>query len=171
MLHDCIYQFLRLFYHSRFKPPQLEMTISQFATPVIDLVLVLPLILRLFKDFSRFSNSTKMMFKSKPGICGHMVPQGWIRVLQCDDPLPKFLIFSPFFITSMSCLTKSDGKIRLAILCQAKTYRKNITHEIINLLKGFKSNRLSFFKTQRFEKGVLYLLDEVFLKHKAFRRI
>ena len=47
-----------------------------------------------------------------------------------DDLLPKFLILSPFFITSMSCLTKSDGKIRLAILYQAKTYRKNITHEI-----------------------------------------
>ena len=47
-----------------------------------------------------------------------------------DDLLLKFLIFSPFFITSMSCLAKSDGKIRLAILYQAKTYRKNITHEI-----------------------------------------
>ena len=68
MLHDCIYQFLRLFYHSRFKPPQLEMTLSQFATPVIDLVLVLPLILRLLKDFSRFSNETKMRIKSKSGI-------------------------------------------------------------------------------------------------------
>ena len=68
MLHDCIYQFLRLFYHSRFKPPQLEMTLSQFATPVIDLVLVLPLITRLLKDFSRFSNETKMRIKSKPGI-------------------------------------------------------------------------------------------------------
>ena len=68
MLHDCIYQFLRLFYHSRFKPPQLEMTLSQFATPVIDLVLVLPLITRLLKDFSRFSNETKMRVKSKPGI-------------------------------------------------------------------------------------------------------
>ena len=68
MLHDCISQFLRLFYHSRFKPPQLEMTLSQFATPVIDLVLVLPLITRLLKDFSRFSNETKMRVKSKPGI-------------------------------------------------------------------------------------------------------
>ena len=26
MIHDCIYQFLRIFYHSRFKPQQLEMT-------------------------------------------------------------------------------------------------------------------------------------------------
>ena len=73
MLHDCIYQFLRLFYHSRFKPPQLEMTLSQFATPVIDLVLVLPLIFRLLKDFSRFSDATKMMIKSKPGISGYVV--------------------------------------------------------------------------------------------------
>ena len=79
MLHDCIYQFLRLFYHSRFKPPQLEMTLSQFATPVIDLVLVLPLIFRLLKDFSRFSDATKMMIKSKPGISGYVV-SGWICI-------------------------------------------------------------------------------------------
>ena len=67
MLHDCIYQFLRLFYHSRFKPPQLDMTMSQLATPVIDLVLVLPLILRLVQDFWRLSNDTKMKRKSKTG--------------------------------------------------------------------------------------------------------
>ena len=45
MMHDCIYQFLRLFYHSRFKPQQLEMTLTQLSAPVLDLVLVLPLIL------------------------------------------------------------------------------------------------------------------------------
>ena len=67
MLHDCIYQFLRLFYHSRFKPPQLDMTMSQLATPVIDLVLVLPLILRLVQNFWRLSNDTKMKRKSKTG--------------------------------------------------------------------------------------------------------
>ena len=44
------------------------MTLSQFATPVIDLVLVLPLIMRLFKDFSRFSNVAKMIIQTKPGI-------------------------------------------------------------------------------------------------------
>jgi len=70
MIHDCIYQFLRLFYHSRFKPQQLEMTKTQFVAPVLDLVLVLPLILRLFKDFSRFSNATKMKIQSKPEING-----------------------------------------------------------------------------------------------------
>ena len=68
MIHDCIYQFLRLFYHSRFKPQQLEMTTTQFLVPVFDLVLVLPLIMRLFKDFSRFSNATKMKIQSKPEI-------------------------------------------------------------------------------------------------------
>ena len=70
MIHDCIYQFLRLFYHSRFKPQQLEMTTTQLLVPVFDLVLVLPLILRLFKDFSRFSNATKMKIQSKPEING-----------------------------------------------------------------------------------------------------
>ena len=70
MIHDCIYQFVWLFYHSRFKPQQLEMTTTQFVAPVLDLVLVLPLILRLFKDFSRFSNATKMKIQSKPEING-----------------------------------------------------------------------------------------------------
>ena len=60
MLHDCIYQFLRLFYHSRFKPTQLEMTWAQFATPVIDVVLVLPLILKLVQNISEFTNEAKM---------------------------------------------------------------------------------------------------------------
>ena len=70
MIHDCIYQFLRLFYHSRFKPQQLEMTLSQLSAPALDLILVVPLILRLFKDFSRFSNETKMRLQSKPEING-----------------------------------------------------------------------------------------------------
>ena len=71
MIHDCIYQFLRLFYHSRFKPQQLEMTLSQLSAPALDLILVVPLILRLLKDFSRFSNETKMRLQSKPGIIGN----------------------------------------------------------------------------------------------------
>ena len=70
MLHDCIYQFLRLFYHSRFKPTQLEMTWAQFATPVIDVVLVLPLILRLVQDISGFTNQAKMRLQSELGING-----------------------------------------------------------------------------------------------------
>jgi len=68
MLHDCIYQFLRLFYHSRFKPTQLEMTWAQFATPVIDVVLVLPLILKLVQNISEFTNEAKMRLQSKLGI-------------------------------------------------------------------------------------------------------
>ena len=65
MIHDCIYQFLRLFYHSRFKPQQLEMTLTQLSAPVLDLILVLPLILRLYKDFLRFSNARKLKIQSK----------------------------------------------------------------------------------------------------------
>ena len=68
MIHDCIYQFLRIFYHSRFKPQQLEMTVSQMSAPVLDLVLVLPLIFRLYKDLSRFSNETKLRVQSKQEI-------------------------------------------------------------------------------------------------------
>ena len=71
MIHDCIYQFLRLFYHSRFKPQQLEMTLSQLSAPVLDLILVLPLIFRLYQDLSRFSNETKLRVQSKPEIKEH----------------------------------------------------------------------------------------------------
>ena len=78
MIHDCIYQFLRIFYHSRFKPQQLEMTTTQLLVPVFDLVLVLPLISRLFKDFSRFSKATKMKIQSKPEIKGQLLMSLWV---------------------------------------------------------------------------------------------
>ena len=71
MIHDCIYQFLRLFYHSRFKPQQLEMALSQLSAPVLDLILVLPLIFTLYQDLSRFSNETKLRVQSKPEIKEH----------------------------------------------------------------------------------------------------
>ena len=68
MIHDCIYQFLRIFYHSRFKPQQLEMTATQLLAPALDFILTLPLVTRLFQEFSRFSNATKMKVQSKPEI-------------------------------------------------------------------------------------------------------
>ena len=68
MIHDCIYQFLRIFYHSRFKPQQLEMTVTQLLAPVLDIILTLPLVMRLFEEVSRFSNATRMKVQSKPEI-------------------------------------------------------------------------------------------------------
>ena len=68
MIHDCIYQFLRIFYHSRFKPQQLEMTVTQLLAPVLDIILTLPLVMRLFQEVSRFSNGTRMKVQSKPEI-------------------------------------------------------------------------------------------------------
>ena len=68
MIHDCIYQFLRIFYHSRFKPQQLEMTATQLLAPVLDIILTLPLVMRLFQERNRFSNATKMKVQSKPEI-------------------------------------------------------------------------------------------------------
>ena len=68
IIHDCIYQFVRIFYHSRFKPQQLEMTATQLLAPVLDLVLTLPLIMRLFKEFSKFSKTLKMRVQTKPEI-------------------------------------------------------------------------------------------------------
>ena len=71
ILHDCIYQFIRLFYHSRFKPPQLEMTLAQLATPIIDVVLVVPLVIKLAQNIAGFSNDAKIRLKSKPGMHKH----------------------------------------------------------------------------------------------------
>ena len=131
MLHDCIYQFLRLFYHSRYKPPQLDMTMAQLATPVIDLVLTCPLIQRLLQDFLRFSNDSKMKNKSKTGTNEYnffLIKKNFQNLKL--SPFKKFLIFSSFFLPSMSCLPKSDCTIRLAVLHQAKTYRKFIRSEM-----------------------------------------
>ena len=99
MIHDCIYQFLRLFYHSRFKPQQLEMTTTQFVAPVLDLVLVLPLILRLFKDFSRFSNATKMKIQSKPEINGQALVSfyDFLVINQRRSERPTISYLSSFF--------------------------------------------------------------------------
>ena len=89
ILHDCIWQFIRLFYHSRFKPPQLEMTLSQLATPIIDLILVVPLLVKLAQNIAGLSNDAKMKLKSKLGIfnnCTYLdmhvpgISQRWIRV-------------------------------------------------------------------------------------------
>ena len=41
VMHDVIYQFLRIFYHSRFKPDNLQMTLSQWAMPIVDLIFLL----------------------------------------------------------------------------------------------------------------------------------
>ena len=38
VFHDAIYQFLRIFYHSRFKPDNLQMTLAQWAMPIVDLI-------------------------------------------------------------------------------------------------------------------------------------
>ena len=70
IIHDCIYQFLRIFYHSRFKPQQLEMTATQLLAPFLDFILTLPLVIRLFQEFSRFSNAARMTVQSKPEING-----------------------------------------------------------------------------------------------------
>ena len=142
MIHDCIYQFLRIFYHSRFKPQQLEMTTTQFLVPVFDLILSLPLVMRLFKDFSRFSKATKMKIKSKPEINGQSLMSFCVLVLlwfACDkltsvwtseDLLFNFLLFSHIYLSSIACLTEPGGKVRLAILYQAKMYRKTLFSEL-----------------------------------------
>ena len=72
ILHDCIYQFIRIFYHSRFKPQQLEMTLTQLATPIIDVILVVPLIIRLAQNIVGFRNDAKPRMKSKSGIINDM---------------------------------------------------------------------------------------------------
>ena len=125
MIHDCIYQFLRLFFHSRFKPQQLEMTLTQLSAPVLDLVLVLPLILRLYKDLSRFFNVKKLKIQSKSEI--NAFCRLVIFTTDLEDLRAKFLLFSQIYLPSIPF---TDGKIRLAILYQAKTYRKTLASEM-----------------------------------------
>ena len=51
-----------------------------------------------------------------------------IRSIQSEDLWSKFLLFSPFYLSSIACLT--SGRIRLSILYQAKTYRQTVVTEI-----------------------------------------
>ena len=44
------------------------MTATQLLAPVLDLVLTLPPIMRLFKEFSQFSKAAKMRVQIKPEI-------------------------------------------------------------------------------------------------------
>ena len=44
------------------------MTLSQLATPIIDLILVVPLLVKLAQNIAGLSNNAKMKLKSKPGI-------------------------------------------------------------------------------------------------------
>ena len=38
VFHDAVYQLLRIFYHSRFKPDNLQMTLAQWVMPIVDLI-------------------------------------------------------------------------------------------------------------------------------------
>ena len=134
MIHDCIYQFLRIFYHSRFKPQQLEMTATQLLAPVLDFALTLPLIMRLMQDISQFSSATKIRIESKPEVNKKLFFSYFERsVSQVDSSeelCNKFLLYSHIYLSSMSCLIDPDGNVRLATLYQAKMLRKNLDSEI-----------------------------------------
>ena len=41
VFHGALYQFLRIFYHDRYKPPNLQMTLVQWAMPVFDLIFLI----------------------------------------------------------------------------------------------------------------------------------
>ena len=56
-----------------------------------------------------------------------------------EDLLSKFLLYSHIYLSSIACLTKSDGKVRLAILYQAKMYRKTLAAE----LKAWGAHKLT----------------------------
>jgi len=58
VMHDVIYQFLRIFYHSRFKPDNLQMTLTQWAMPIADLIFLLGQILHI-KRFKILTKNSK----------------------------------------------------------------------------------------------------------------
>ena len=66
VMHDVIYQFLRIFYHSRFKPDNLQMTLAQWAMPIVDLVfLVGPLLqIKRFRNFHYMIFIPRLLFRN-----------------------------------------------------------------------------------------------------------
>ena len=64
MMHDCIYQFLRIFYHSRFKPRQLELTPTQLSAPIFDLVLVHVMTLRCISHARYYDATSRVTYLS-----------------------------------------------------------------------------------------------------------
>ena len=75
------------------------MTISQLSSPILDLVLVVPLVLRLAKDFSIYSNKKK------------------------HELMSQFLFFSPAYLSSIAIIPGLNNVLRshrLAIIYRAK---------------------------------------------------
>ena len=99
------------------------MTLTQLATPMIDVILVVPLIIKLAQNIAGFTNDAKLRMKSKPGIINDMSENVWAKSY---DPCLKIMMFSSFFLASVACLPEADEKIKLAVLYRAKIYRKKI---------------------------------------------
>ena len=70
VFHDAIYQFIRIFYHSRFKPDNLQMTLVQWAMPVVDLIF--------FSFFFRHATTQP----SKPNLTFHYLLSSSVCVLE-----------------------------------------------------------------------------------------
>ena len=70
------------------------MTLTQLSAPVLDLVLILPLMATLGKDFLRFSNKTKISAQSKP-----------------DINKKSFVLKVKYFLSCNSCLCGSRTKV------------------------------------------------------------
>ena len=98
------------------------MTLTQLATPMIDVILAVPLIIKLAQNIAGFTNEAKLRMKSKPGI----IDRSKNERAKSDDPSLKIMIFSSFFLASVACLPEADEKIKLAVLYRAKIYRKKI---------------------------------------------
>ena len=47
-----------------------------------------------------------------------------------EDLADKFFLYSHIYLSTIACLTESDGKVRLAILYQAKMYRETLASEL-----------------------------------------
>ena len=67
--------------------------------------------------------------------------QNLLRRSQSKDLWPMFLLYSHIYLSSIACLTKPDGNVRLATLYHAKMLRKNLDSE----LKARDARILTFF--------------------------
>lgn len=99
ILHDAIYQFLRIFYYSRFKPPSLSITPAQFAMPLIEVILVLGPILTIVTQFKAIISSERLKNSS------------------------TIQFIAPAYLGSASILIEKPGKIDNACRYLLKTAR------------------------------------------------
>ena len=114
VFHDAIYQFLRIFYHSRFKPDNLQMTLAQWAMPIVDLVfLVGPLL-----QIKRFRHFHSMISILDSDLIPRLLFRRFLESSQYSKIIFQFFVFDRTSISSVkSSHSNSVNIFHWIILC------------------------------------------------------